>query len=56
MIPIDLATEAERTAYRRGWKDRAAKSASRAGKTTSEAKATAARANGAKGGRPRKTP
>jgi hypothetical protein len=53
-IPPDLATDAERDAYRRGWRDRAAKAAARAGKSTSTAKAEAARLNGAKGGRPRK--
>lgn len=41
-------------AYRRGWRDALAASARKAGSTTSEAKAAAARANGAKGGRPRK--
>jgi hypothetical protein len=51
-IPPDLATEPERVAYRRGWRDRGAKSAAKAGRATSEAKAAAARANGAKGGRP----
>jgi hypothetical protein len=55
MIPTDLTTEAERAAYKRGWRDRASKSAARAGKATSPAKAAAARANGAKGGRPRLT-
>lgn len=53
-IPTDLPAD-PREAYRRGWRDRAAKSARKAGSTTSEAKAAAARANGAKGGRPRKS-
>jgi hypothetical protein len=55
VVPTDLTTEAERAAYKRGWRDRASKSAARAGKATSPAKAAAARANGAKGGRPRLT-
>lgn len=38
----------------REWMDRRREIARRAGRTTSEAKAAAARANGAKGGRPRK--
>jgi hypothetical protein len=53
-IPADLTTEPERNAYRRGWRDRGTKSAAKAGRATSKAKAAAARANGAKGGRPRK--
>jgi hypothetical protein len=54
VIPADLTTAPERTAYRRGWHDRAAKAGKRGGAATTEAKAAAARANGAKGGRPRK--
>ncbi len=52
--PADLLTAAQREAYRRGWRDRAAKVAAKAGRATSPRKAAAARANGAKGGRPRK--
>jgi hypothetical protein len=52
-IPADLPTD-PREAYRRGWRDRAATLAARAGRATSQAKAAAARLNGAKGGRPRK--
>jgi hypothetical protein len=54
MIPADLTTEPERAAYRRGWRDRAAKAGKRGGAVSSPAKSAAARANGAKGGRPRK--
>ena len=56
MIPADLQSDAEREAYRRGWRDRAARAAAVAGKSISPAKSAAARANGAKGGRPRKRP
>jgi hypothetical protein len=63
VIPSDLITTAERAAYRRGWKDRGTKQASRGGKVTSEAKTLAARANatkppapGKRRGRPRKNP
>lgn len=41
-------------AYRLGWRDRGKASGRKAGRATSEAKAAAAKANGAKGGRPRK--
>lgn len=57
VIPADLPTDPAE-AYRRGWRDRATKAAAKAGKiggsVSSEAKAEAARANGAKGGRPKK--
>lgn len=43
-------------AYRQGWRDALQYATRKAGQATSEAKAAAARANGAKGGRPRKKP
>lgn len=53
--PSDLPSD-PREAYRRGWNDRASAGASRAASVKSEARSVAARANGAKGGRPRKQP
>jgi hypothetical protein len=54
-IPPDLPSD-PREAYRRGWRDRTRKAAKAGGSSTTEAKQIAARANGAKGGRPRKPP
>jgi hypothetical protein len=54
VIPSDITTEPERAAYKRGWRDRSAKAGKIGGSVSSPAKADAARANGAKGGRPRK--
>jgi hypothetical protein len=54
--PDDIVTDAQRDAYKRGWCDRAAKQGKRGGGISSPAKQAAARANGAKGGRPRLTP
>lgn len=53
-VPDDLPSD-PRKAYLRGWRDRGIKSARKAGKATSDAKAESSRANGAKGGRPKKT-
>jgi hypothetical protein len=56
--PPDVTSPADRTLYRRGWQDRGAVGGAKGGKiggrSTSDAKAAAAKANGAKGGRPRK--
>jgi hypothetical protein len=54
--PDDIVTDAQRDAYRRGWRDRAARTGRKGGEASSPAKQAAARANGAKGGRPRLTP
>jgi len=52
-IPEDLPPEPVQ-AYRRGWQDGHHAMSRRGGSQTSAEKAAAARANGAKGGRPRK--
>jgi hypothetical protein len=54
-LPVDLP-EDPIDAYARGWKDHAKYAARRAGSVRTPATAAAARANGAKGGRPKKTP
>lgn len=53
MIPKNLPADPAQ-AYKQGWTDHARKMSAKGGKQTSEAKAAAAKANGAKGGRPRK--
>jgi hypothetical protein len=52
-IPDDLPAQPVE-AYRRGWHDGHRAMSSKGGSRTSDEKAAAARANGAKGGRPRK--
>jgi hypothetical protein len=53
-LPPDLPADPA-AAYRAGWRDGRRSFSSRGGARTSEAKAAAARANGAKGGRPLKS-
>lgn len=54
-VPVDVPSDPA-NAYRRGWRDALTETTRKAGQATSDAKAAAARANGKKGGRPRKSP